>query len=127
MSAYFRVQGWSLSTEYYFRNLSDFSGAAVPDLFDHGFLLQGGCFIIPKKVELMARWSRIVGDSGSLGAGDQSADEIAGGIAWYLKGRNLKLLFDVTQVNGAPVRDSAVGLLPGDDGLLYRTQLQFLF
>lgn len=127
LSADFRWQGWSLSSEYYFRNLTDFSGAAVPDLFDHGFLLQGGYFLVPEKFEVFSRWSRIVGDSGTLGAGDQSADEVAGGVAWWIKGRNLKLLFDVSHVNSSPVNDSAVGLQPGDDGLLYRTQLQFLF
>lgn len=127
LSADFRYQGWSLSTEYYFRSLSDFSGAAVPDLFDHGFLLQGGYFVIPEKLEAFTRWSRIVGDSGSLGASDQSADEVAGGVAWWIKGRNLKLLFDVTHVNSSPVNDSAVGFQPGDDGMLYRTQLQVSF
>lgn len=127
LSADFRYQGWSLSTEYYFRTLSSFSGASVPDLFDHGFLVQSGYFVVPKKLEVFSRWSRIVGDSGTLGATTQSADEVAGGVAWWIKGRNLKLLFDATQVNGTPINDSAVGFRPGDDGLLYRTQLQFLF
>jgi len=127
LSADFRYRGWSLSTEYYFRSLSEFSGAAVPDLFDHGFLLQGGCFLIPEKLEAFTRWSRIAGDSGSLGVADQSADEVAGGLAWWIKGRNLKVVFDVTRVNSSPVNDSAVGFMPGDDGLLYRTQLQVAF
>lgn len=127
VSADFRYRGWSLSSEYYFRNLTDFSGATVPDLFDHGFLLQGGYFIVPEKFELFTRWSRIVGDSGTLGLTEQSADEVAGGAAWWIKGRNLKLLFDVTRVNSSPVNDSAVGFMPGDDGMLYRTQLQILF
>lgn len=127
LSADFRYQGWSLSTEYYFRNLANFSGAAVSDLSDQGFLVQSGYFVVPKQLELFSRWSRIVGDSGTLGASDQSADEVAGGVAWWIKGRNLKLSLDVTRVNGTPVNDSAVGFRPGDDGLLYRTQLQFLF
>lgn len=127
LSADFRWQGWSLSTEYYFRTLSHFSGASVADLFDHGFVMQSGYFVVPKKFEVFSRWSRIAGDSGTLGSTDQSADEIAGGVAWWIKGRNLKLLFDVTQVNGTPINDSALGFRPGDDGLLYRTQLQFLF
>jgi len=127
LSADFRYQGWSLSTEYYFRNLSRFSGGSVPELTDQGFLIQSGYFVVPKKWEVFGRWSRIVGDSATLGTSDQSADEIAGGVAWWIKGRNLKLLFDVSRVNGTPINDSAVGFLPGDDGLLYRTQLQFLF
>lgn len=127
LSADFRYYGWSLSTEYYFRSLSSFSGASVPDLFDHGFLIQSGYFIIPKKLELISRWSRIVGDSGSLGVSDQSADEVAGGVAWYIKGSNLKFVFDVSRVNGTPFNESAAGYRPGDDGLQYRTQFQFSF
>lgn len=127
LSADFRYQGWSLSTEYYIRNLSSFSGPSVPELTDQGFLIQSGYFVVPKKWEVFGRWSRIVGDSATLGTSDQSADEVAGGGAWWIKGRNLKLLFDVSRVNGTPINDSAVGFLPGDDGLLYRTQLQFLF
>ena len=127
LSADFRYQGWSLSTEFYFREMTNFGGAAVPDLSDHGFLVQGGYFVVPKKLELFGRWSSIVGDSGTLGADDQSADEVGGGVAWWIKGRNLKLSLDVNRVNGTPINDSAVGFLPGDDGLLYRTQLQFLF
>lgn len=127
LSADFRHQGWSLSTEYFFRNLSSFSGGSIPELTDQGFLVQSGCFVVPKKLEVFSRWSRIVGNSGTLGTSDQSADEVAGGVAWWIKGRNLKLLFDVSRVNGTPINDSALGFLPGDDGLLYRTQLQFLF
>jgi hypothetical protein len=127
ISADFRLRGWSLSTEYYFRSLSDFSGAAVPDLFDHGFLVQGGYFLIPEKLEVFMRWSRLTGDSGTLGLSDRSADEVAGGVAWWIKGRNLKLVCDVTRVNSSPINDSAVGFLPGDEGLLYRTQFQVLF
>ena len=127
ISADFRYQGWSLSTEYYFRSLTSISGAFVPDLFDHGFMMQSGYFIIPKKLELISRWSRIVGDSGTLGVRNQSADEVAGGVAWYIKGSNLKFVFDLSRVNGTPLNDSALGYSPGDDGLLYRTQFQFSF
>ncbi|MDA0284558.1 MAG: hypothetical protein O3B86_14515 [Planctomycetota bacterium] len=127
VSADMKYQGWSLMSEYYFRSVSEISGAAVPDLLDHGFLLQTGYFIVPERLEVMARWSRIVGNSGTLGMRDQSADEVAGGIACYFKGRNLKLVFDATHVNSSPINDRAVGFLPGDDGMLYRTQLQFLF
>ena len=80
-----------------------------------------------KKFEVFSRWTRIVGDSGSLGLADASADEVAGGAAWWIRGRNLKLLFDVTRVNSSPINDSAVGFRPLDDGILYRTQLQMLF
>ena len=81
-----KYQGWSVTSEYYFRNISGFQGADLPDLFDHGFWLQVGKFVVPRKLELLSRWSRVVGTSGTLGMEDQSADEIAGGLVWYFRG-----------------------------------------
>jgi hypothetical protein len=122
-----KYRGWSVLSEYYFRTLSHFRGAAVEDLFDHGFLLQTGKFVVPGKLELLVRWSRIVGDSGTLGQRDQSADEVAGGFVWYMKGHRAKFTFDVTRLNGTPIRDLALNILPGDDGMLYRSQFQLYF
>lgn len=122
-----KYQGISLLSEVYFRQCNGFAGGAVPSLFDHGLLIQGGCFVLPQKLELIARMSRIVGNSGTLGGQNQSADEVAGGIVWYIRGHKARLTFDVTHVNGAPIRDTALNLIPGDDGLLYRTQFQLTF
>jgi hypothetical protein len=123
----FKYHGFSLLSEYYARWLTDFAGTPVQDLFDHGFLLQAGYFLIPEKLELLARWSRVVGDSGTLGGARQSADEVAGGIGWYFRGQSLKLVTDVTHLNGAPVNSPSTNIRPGDDGWLVRTQFQFLF
>lgn len=120
-------RGWSGTIEYYFRNINDFEGAAVPNLFDHGFWLQVGKFIVPRKLELLARWSRIVGDSGTLGAVDQSGDERAAGVAWYFRDQHAKLVFDATYLDGAPISSSALDISPGDKGWLFRTQIQFAF
>lgn len=120
-------RGLSILSEMYFRQINQFSGGRVADLFDHGFLVQSGYFICPKKLELIGRWSRIVGDSGTLGDRPQSTDEVAGGVVWYIRGHLAKLTFDVTRVNGTPIRDPALNLLPGDDGILYRTQFQLRF
>jgi hypothetical protein len=127
VDANWKYRGASLLTEYYFRSIGDFDGAAVDSLFDHGFLLQVGKFVIRKRLELLVRWSRIEGDSGTLGAKNESSDEVAAGVVWYLNGQRAKLTFDVTRLNGAPIRDSALNILPGDDGILYRTQFQFYF
>ena len=123
----YKCNGWSMLGEYYFRTIGDVSGASVTALFDHGFLLQSGCFLIPEKLEIIARYSRISGDSGTLGATVESADEVAGGLAWYIRGQDLKLIFDATHLNGSPLRDTSLNILPGDDGMLYRTQFQFRF
>ena len=122
-----KYRGFSFIYEYYFRHLSGFSGAAVPDLFDHGYWAEAGYFIVPEHVQVIARHSRIVGNSGSLGVVDRSADEVAGGVVIYARRHNLKLTFDVTKLNGAPVNDPALNIRAGDAGWLYRTQFQWKF
>lgn len=127
VDANLKYRGFSFHSEYYARHISGSSGAAVPDLTDHGFLLQSGYLLYHHKLELISRWSRIVGNSGTLGAVDQSADEVAGGVVWYIRGQAIKVTVDATHLNGAPIRDLALNILPGDDGWLYRTQMQIKF
>lgn len=122
-----KYRGWSITSEYYFRWIDEFVGDAIPALFDHGFWLQAGKFIVPGKLELITRWSRVVGDSGTLGATVESADEVAGGWVWYFNGQNARLTFDATHLNGAPISASSLDIFPGDRGWLFRTQIQLAF
>lgn len=122
-----KYHGFSFIYEYYFRHFSGFSGAAVADLYDHGYWAEAGYFLVPHRLQVIARQSRAVGNSGTLGASTQSADEFAGGVVYYVRDHNLKLTFDATRLNGAPVSDSALGVRPGDAGWLFRTQFQWKF
>lgn len=122
-----KYQGWSLTTEYYFRNISGFRGDTVPNLFDHGFWLQVGKFVVPEKMQLLARWSRVAGKSGTLGLESQSSDERAVGFVWYFRRRYARLTCDATYLDGAPISSSALDVFPGDKGWLFRTQIQFGF
>jgi hypothetical protein len=56
VDAHFKYRGASLIADYYWRTISDIGPVAVDDLFDHGFLLQAGYFVIPQKLELLSRW-----------------------------------------------------------------------
>lgn len=127
VDAQFKYRGLSVIAEYYWRNMTQFNGAGVPGLADAGYVLQAGQFLVAEKLELIARWSRITGDSGTLGGSIQSSDEIGAGAVWYIKGDNAKVTFDVTHVNGAPVNSARLDLLPGDAGWLFRTQCQIAF
>ena len=122
-----KLRGWSLSFEYYFRNIEGFEGATIPDLFDHGFWFQLGKFVIPRKLQLLTRWSRVEGDSGTLGLTNQSAEEIAGGIVWYFRDQHAKVTFDASYLDGAPISSTALDITPGEIGWLFRTQIQFAF
>ncbi len=127
LDASLKFRGLSMTGEYYVRNISGFRGSSLPDLFDHGFWLQGGKFLIPGKLQLLSRWSRVTGNSGTLGAINQSSDEIACGSVWYFRQQHAKLTFDVTHLNGATINSSVLDISSGDVGWLYRTQLQFSF
>jgi hypothetical protein len=119
--------GWSVTSEYYVRNIRGFDRAALPDLVDHGFWFQTGKFVIPRKLELLSRWSRVVGTSGTLGIESHSADEIAGGLVWYFRDQNAKVTVDATWLDGAPINSAALDITPGATGWLMRTQIQFAF
>ncbi len=127
VDASMKYRGWSLTLEYYFRMIDSFQGMSQPDLYDHGHWLQIGKFVVPKKLQLVARWSRVAGDSGTLGVLDQSSDEVAGGFVWYIRDQHAKFTVDVTSLNGTPISSSALGIDPGDNGVLYRSQVQFAF
>lgn len=122
-----KYRGCSVTLEYYFRNINDFEGAVLPDLYDHGYWLQFGKFAVPRKLQFLARWSRVVGNSGTLGGADLSSDEYATGVVWYIREQHAKLTFDLTYLNGAPINSSALDITPGDLGVLYRLQAQFAF
>lgn len=123
----FKRRGWSMSMEYYFRSITNIDGAAVPDLRDHGFWMQLGCFVVPDRVQLLTRWSYVSGDSGTLGVTKQSSDEVAGALAWYFKENHAKVVFDITRLNGAPINSAALDISPRDRGWLFRSQIQFSF
>jgi hypothetical protein len=127
VDAHWKHRGRSLIAEYYWRCIANFSGGDVHGLSDHGFNLQFGQFVVPSKLELLARWSRIAGDSGTLGVTRQSTDEVAVGAAWYIHGHNAKLILDVSRENGMPLSSPRLDMLPGSEGWLLRTQLQFGF
>ena len=122
-----KYRGLSVISEFYFRTITNFVGATVDNLFDHGFVVQAGYFLIPESWEVAARYSRIVGNSGALGAFDASSDEIGLGTTWYMRGHSAKLVFDATHLNGSPAQDSALNIRAGDEGMLYRTQFQLMW
>lgn len=124
----FKFRGWSTTLEYYFRTVHDFKGfTTVPDLFDQGLWLQLGYFVVPRKLQLLTRWSRVDGNSGTLGGDDLSSEEVAGGLAWYFRDQHAKFVADLTYLDGAPINSAALDVNPGDRGWLVRTQIQFSF
>lgn len=127
VDASFKYCGWSFTTECYFRVINDFRGADVPDLYDYGYWIQMGKFLVPKKFQVLTRVSGVVGDSGTLGLNNESSDEYATGFVYYAREQNAKVTFDATYVNGAPINSASLDLSPGDNGWVFRSQIQFAF
>jgi hypothetical protein len=172
-----KYKGFSIWTDWYLRTLNNFrttpnglgniiyqdtlgpNGAARNALFpthallDYGGLVQGGYFIIPKKLELVARVSFIRGESGDInGTGKRTTVTIPGvgavdrvdgafrqfhefreyavGVNYYFKRQLLKWQTDFSVFDGGNPAGGGVspaGFIAGNDGWMLRTQIQLAF
>ncbi|MBI1315229.1 hypothetical protein GC176_28410 [bacterium] len=119
-----KLRGFSYSVETYFRWLQDFQGAAVPvsSIFDWGFYQEVGYFLIPGRLEMMGRQSRVIHGNGS-----PSADQYSAGFNWFFEGHPWKFTFEVSHLNGSPVGSDHPNLRVGDRGMLYISQFEMAF
>ena len=86
--------------------------------------MQLGYFLIPKKVEAVAR----VGAVWDIGPGGEGVWEYAAGANWYINGHGNKLQFDVTKVNELAATSGGANFLElNDDITLFRLQWQVMF
>lgn len=116
--------GWSLNAEAYLRWIQDIRGnGALPvsGLFQRGFYVEGGRFLVANCLDVNVRYSQVSGLFGN-------ASEYAAGFNWYPRGKDAtKVSFDVTSLDGSPLQNTASDILVGDDGVLFRTQFQTEF
>lgn len=114
-----KYRGWSFSSEYFFRWLSSIEAdAPLPDdsIFDHGYFVQGGLFLFPRRLELYALGSYVTGEFGS-------GREIGGGLNWYHGGRRgSRMTFDCVHLTDSPTEQDRTGFVAGADGTLFRLQ-----
>ena len=91
--------GFSVNGQYFFRWLNDFEADGplpLTSTFDRGFELTAGHFVVPKKLQLYARGSRVEGQFGD-------SSEYGGGAKWYfLPTERVWLTGEVIQVDDAP-------------------------
>ena len=126
-------RGWSASFEFFFRTLQDFTADGplpLSQIDDNGFRIDVGKFLLPQRLDVNGRMSQIGGLFGD-------AFEYSLGVNYYwgshrnaegaLDDRVNKWSFDVTEVKGAPVTSTPANFVAGDDGVLFRTQLQWGF
>jgi len=119
-----KTHGFSLSGEYFFRWLTNIGGnGPLPreSIFDHGFFVQAGTFVVPKAVEIYGRGSAVLGRDGN-------GSELAGGVNWYVKGkRDWRFTLDVARVDDSPAQQDRTGFLAAASGTLIRTQFWTFF
>lgn len=116
--------GWSVNAEVFLQWIEQIQGNGplpITDLFQSGFYVEGGYFLIPKKLDFNVRYSQVNGRFGK-------ASEYAAGLNWYpLDTSRLKVSFDVTSLDGSPLQNTSSDILVGDNGTLFRTQFQAEF
>lgn len=94
-----KKSGFSVNGQYFFRWLSDFEADGplpLASTFDHGFELSSGKFVVPKKLLLYARGSKVFGQFAN-------PYEYGGGFKWYfLPTERLWMTGELMKVNKAP-------------------------
>lgn len=124
LDASYKGYGWSVNSEVFCRWINDIQGdgpLADDSLQQFGYYVEGGYFLIPKVFDLNLRHSQVNGDYGS-------ASEFAIGCNWFpLKKQQMKVSFEVTQLDGSPLQNTSTDILVGDNGALFRTQVQLEF
>jgi len=119
-------RGFSFNAEYYARWLQNFGtvegpSTAINDLFDSGFYVDVGYFLVAERLELNARVSQIDGFFGD-------SWEYAAGWNYFVDGTHKnKISFDATVLDGIPTSSSSPNFELGQDGVLYRLQYQIAF
>jgi hypothetical protein len=94
-----KKSGFSVNGQYYFRWLSHFEADGplpLASTFDHGFELSTGKFVVPQKLLLYVRGSKVFGQFAK-------PYEYGGGFKWYfLPTERLWMTGEVMRVNRAP-------------------------
>ena len=94
-----KKSGFSINGQYFLRWLGDFEADGplpLASTFDHGFELSTGKFIVPKKLLLYVRGSKVFGQFAN-------PYEYGGGLKWYfLPTERLWMTGEVMRINKAP-------------------------
>lgn len=119
--AAFKWRGFSAQGEYFFARASGQASGNVAKA--EGFYLQTGYFVIPRHLELAARYSYL---DPNRDLGHDLWTEATGCVSWYVSGHNLKVQSDYTRIHRQQAIASTAGSHPTDDNQV-RIQAQLIF
>lgn len=119
-----KKNGLAVNAQYFFRWLNDFEAdGPIPltSTFDHGFELSASHFVIPRKLAVYARGSKVFGQF-------RSPDEYGGGVKWYfLPTERLWLNAELMRVNGSPYTGAFTPYNAGINGWMPMIQTVLAF
>lgn len=121
VDAAFKWRGFSAQGEYFFARASGQASGNVAKA--EGFYLQTGYFLIPRHLELAARYSYL---DPNRDLGHDLWTETTGCVSWYVSGHNLKVQSDYTRIHRQQAIASTAGSHPTDDDQV-RIQAQLIF
>jgi hypothetical protein len=123
VDAALKYRGWSVNSEFFWRSITNLkANLPVPGVgLQHGFYVEGGCFVLPQQLEFNTQIAFVGGKQGS-------STSYAAGFSYYPRlSQYLKLTVDATKIDGSPVNSTGADILVGDSGVLLRAQCQALF
>jgi hypothetical protein len=116
--------GFSVNGQYYLRWVGDFDADGplpLSSTFDHGFELSAGQFVVPKRLVLYGRGSKVFGQFAS-------PYEYAGGLKWYfLPTERLWLTAELMRVHNAPYSGAFTPYTAGLNGWVPMVQTVLAF
>ena len=119
-----KKSGFSVNGQYFFRWLSDFEADGplpLASTFDHGFELSTGKFVVPKKLLLYVRGSKVFGQFAN-------PYEYGGGFKWYfLPTERLWMTGEVMRVNKSPYSGAFTPYTAGMTGWMPMLQTVLAF
>jgi hypothetical protein len=119
-----KKSGFSVNGQYYLRWVNDFEADGplpLDSTFDHGFELSAGHFIIPKRLVLYARGSKVFGEFAN-------PYEFGGGYKWYfLPTERLWMTGEVMRVHRAPYSGAFTPYTAGMNGWVPMVQTVLAF
>ncbi len=130
--------GWNLFAAFVGQHVQDNGSASFAEVDQIGFLVQGGIFVLPDKLDVFVRYEYFDLDGLIYDAPittmtpvvDDEINIITFGANYYFKKHTIKLTTDLVWVlDPLPDSDTGAGLLRSseDDQLVLRTQLQLMF
>ena len=119
-----KKSGFSVNGQYFLRWLNDFEADGplpLASTFDHGFELSTGKFIVPKKLMLYVRGSKVFGQFAN-------PSEYGGGFKWYfLPTERLWITGEVMRVNHSPYSGAFTPYTAGMNGWMPMLQTVLAF